>query len=87
MLGVALVLPFVVAIKYPDFRMMATYLGQFVNFFATALTFSYIEPRLFSELDDSQNNEKQLSNIGKNILYSKFLALIVVAIIILMLFI
>ncbi len=84
MLGMALILPFVVAIKYPEYRMMATYIGQFINFFATALTFSYIEPKLFSELDSCTNNTSDFSEIGKNILYSKFLSLIFVNLIIIL---
>lgn len=85
LLGCALITPFFIAINHPEYRMMATYFGQFLNFFATALTFSYIEPKLFYELDGSMIEDKNLSAIGGNILYSKFVSLVFVCLFVFML--
>jgi hypothetical protein len=51
LLGLAFVLPFIMAKLYPDYRMMATYSGQILNFAASAIIFSMLEPIMFKELD------------------------------------
>ncbi|PKH05308.1 hypothetical protein [Moritella sp. Urea-trap-13] len=53
LIGLAFILPFFIAIRYPEFRMMATYTGQALNFVATAVIFSRIEPKIFQELDQT----------------------------------
>lgn len=51
LLGFAFVLPFILAERFPEYRMMATYSGQFLNFFASAIIFSMLEPIMYKELD------------------------------------
>lgn len=72
LLGLAFVLPFVVASTYPNYRMIATYSGQFLNFFATAIIFSSIEPKIFSELDNKKFNESsKLCDSAISTVYAK----------------
>lgn len=56
LIGIAFIVPFYLAHKFPEYRMMATYSGQFLNFFATAIIFSIIEPKMYIELDSSDSN-------------------------------
>lgn len=56
LLGLAFILPFILASKFPEYRMMATYSGQFLNFLASAIIFSMLEPIMYKELDKEKNN-------------------------------
>lgn len=70
LLGVAFVLPFLLASNYPSYRMMATYSGQFVNFFATAMTIAMLEPIIYKELDKGFY-DGHICNSAKNVILAK----------------
>ena len=52
----ALILPFLMAKLFPEFRMTAVFIGQFMNFIATAILLSYVEPKIMYSFDTNEPN-------------------------------
>lgn len=50
----ALLVPFIVARLYPEYRMSAVYVGQAFNFASTIILLSAVEPRMMFSLDEAE---------------------------------
>lgn len=48
----ALIIPFVLSVRYPDFRMTLAYTGQLFNFLASIIAFTYLDRIFFRALDE-----------------------------------
>jgi len=70
----AIVIPFILAEKYPDMRMTSAYVGQLLNFFGSIINFNLIEPAFYRALD-----AKTEQVVASQIIYSKILSNILVA--------
>jgi hypothetical protein len=57
LLGVSVYVPFVLAAEIPEFRMTFAISGQLLNFLATVLLISVIEPRYLSKVDSKDELE------------------------------
>lgn len=82
LLGLAFIMPFVLAEKYPDYRMMAIYSGQALNFLASAIIFSMLEPRMYKELD-SNVTEGVVCSTASGIIAAKSFSQLVMCLLIL----
>lgn len=80
LIGLAFVLPFTIAAKFPELRMMATYSGQVLNFIATAIVFSKIEPRIFKELDYEEAENNEVCCAAVSVIITKIIAQFLVAV-------
>ena len=74
LIGAAAILPFCFAIIAPEYRMLATYSGQILNFSATTLIFMLVEPHLFRHLDDSKNDAPGLCKTAEEIIFAKMVS-------------
>ena len=59
----AVILPFLVAHFVPQYRMTVVFIGQLMNFFATAILLGLVEPRIMRQLDNA--NEHTQTEIDK----------------------
>lgn len=73
-IGAAAILPFCFAMIAPEYRMLATYSGQILNFSATTLLFLVVEPHLFRHLDDSKNDAPGLCKTAEEIILAKMVS-------------
>lgn len=71
----AFVAPFIAAQIYPEYRMLATYSGQAMNFAATAIVLAVIEPVLFNELDSQKKEFNGMSETAVLIINAKICSL------------
>ena len=81
LIGLAAIVPFLVAIIASDYRMIATYFGQLLNFGATLLLFLIVDPILFRGLDEASPEELGLSKVGHDIIISKLASQVVLVLI------
>ncbi|WP_202210446.1 hypothetical protein [Pseudomonas paraversuta] len=51
LINLAIIMPFVLSIKYPEIRMTLAYTGQLLNFCASIIMFTYIDRVFFKALD------------------------------------
>ena len=75
----AIVIPFILAEKYPEIRMTSVYIGQLLNFLGSIINFNLIEPAFYRALDG-----KSEQIIASQIIYSKILSNTLVATVILL---
>lgn len=50
-INLAIIMPFVLSVKYPEIRMTLAYTGQLLNFCASIIMFTYIDRVFFKALD------------------------------------
>lgn len=51
LINLAIIMPFVLSIKYPEIRMTLAYTGQLLNFCASIIMFTYVDRVFFRALD------------------------------------
>lgn len=74
LIGAAAILPFCIAMITPEYRMLATYSGQILNFTATTVLFLFVEPSLFKHLDNASNEEPGICQTAKEIICAKMVS-------------
>ena len=52
LINLAIIMPFVLSVKYPDIRMTLAYTGQLLNFCASIIMFTYVDKVFFRALDE-----------------------------------
>lgn len=74
----AVLIPISLAIRYPENRMLLTYLGQFFNFFSTAIVLLLIEPILFRQMDAHDSKIIRRVKAAEIIFLSKLISYLIV---------
>jgi hypothetical protein len=73
LLGVSVYVPFVLAAEFPQFRMTFAISGQLLNFFATVLMISVIEPRYLARVDRGDEADVACGMVFGRILAALFI--------------